>query len=149
MGKAGQIALVGFDDFPLADIVDRRKLLLATQLWMLTSASALAALTLLDLVTPTVLLGLTFAMGVGGALMGPAWQAIQPDLVPPAQFPQAVALSILFLALGTIGNLPGGLIYALDSRGRTPGPAAHGGGSPQPSGAGARKPAADLPDSER
>jgi uncharacterized protein (TIRG00374 family) len=31
--------------------------------------------------------------------------------------PQAVALSILFLALGTVGNLPGGLLYAFDRRG--------------------------------
>jgi glycosyltransferase 2 family protein len=32
--------------------------------------------------------------------------------------PQAVALSILFLALGTLGNLPGGLLYATGDRPR-------------------------------
>lgn len=32
--------------------------------------------------------------------------------------PQAVALSILFLALGTVGNLPGGLLYAAGERPR-------------------------------
>lgn len=32
--------------------------------------------------------------------------------------PQAVALSILFLALGTVGNLPGGLLYILGGRPR-------------------------------
>ena len=32
--------------------------------------------------TPSSLLALTFALGVGAALNGPAWQAIQPELVP-------------------------------------------------------------------
>jgi MFS family permease len=107
------VLILGLPAGALADIIDRRKLLLATQLWMLTSAAALAALTLLDLVTPTVLLGLTFAMGVGGALMGPAWQAIQPDLVPPAEFPQAVALSSLTFNSGrAIGPALGGALVA-------------------------------------
>src|SRR5215204_4383096 len=94
------VLLIGLPAGALADIVDRRKLLLGTQVWMLTCAATLAALTLLDLVTPAVLLALTFAMGTGGALMGPAWQAIQPDLVPPAEFVQAVALSSMTFNTG-------------------------------------------------
>lgn len=107
------VLILGLPAGALADIIDRRTLLMATQLWMLTAAGALAALTLLDLVTPTVLLGVTFAMGVGGALMGPAWQAIQPDLVPPTEFPQAVALSSLTFNAGrAIGPALGGALVA-------------------------------------
>ena len=57
------VLLVGLPAGALADIVDRRKLLIGTQAWMMTCAGCLAALTLLDLVTPAVLLALTFAMG--------------------------------------------------------------------------------------
>src|SRR5436190_18401845 len=49
----------------LADIVDRRRLLLATQLWMLVAAAALSALALTGALTPFSLLGLTFALGIG------------------------------------------------------------------------------------
>ena len=80
---------------------------------MATCAGALAVLTLLDLVTPAVLLAMTFAMGSGAALMGPAWQAIQPDLVPPQEFSQAVALSSVTFNTGrTIGPALGGALVA-------------------------------------
>jgi MFS family permease len=107
------VLLLGLVAGALADIVDRRRLLLTAQAWMVTCAGALAALTALDLVTPTVLLALTFAMGAGAALMGPAWQAIQPDLVPPHEFTQAVALSSLTFNTGrTIGPALGGALVA-------------------------------------
>lgn len=67
----------------LADLVDRRRLLLATQGAMAAAVTLLAILTGAGLTTPTVLLLLLFVIGCGTALTGPAWQAIQPDLVPP------------------------------------------------------------------
>ena len=80
---------------------------------MLVCAATLAALTLTDHVTPTVLLALTFALGVGAALMGPAWQAIQPDLVPAREFGQAVALSSLTFNTGrAIGPALAGALVA-------------------------------------
>lgn len=107
------VLLLGLPAGALADIVSRRLLLIATQAWMVTCASALAVLTLADLVTPAVLLTLTFAMGMGGALMGPAWQAIQPDLVPGEEFGQAVALSSLTFNTGrAIGPALGGALVA-------------------------------------
>ena len=60
----------------LADVVDRRRLLLFTQGWMLLAATALGVLTILELVDPWILLGLTFALGLGAAMNAPAWQAI-------------------------------------------------------------------------
>jgi MFS family permease len=76
----------------LADIVDRRRLLLFTQGWMCAAAAALAVLTLLGLTTPWVLLAFTCALGVGTALNVPAWQAITPELVSRAELPAAAAL---------------------------------------------------------
>jgi MFS family permease len=97
----------------LADIVDRRRLLLFTQGWMLFSAVALALLTLLGWVTPVVLLVLTFSLGLGTALNGPAWQAVIPELVPREELPQAVSLnSVAFNIARAVGPALGGLVVA-------------------------------------
>src|SRR5438067_1712250 len=66
----------------LADIVDRRRLLLVAQGWMLLAAVALAAVTFAGQMTPWLLLAMTFLLGLGSALNAPAWQATTPELVP-------------------------------------------------------------------
>ncbi len=76
----------------LADIVDRRVFLIGTQLWTILAAATLAALTLGHAVTASVLLVLTFAIGIGSALTAPAWSAIVPELVPREDLVQAIAL---------------------------------------------------------
>jgi MFS family permease len=55
----------------LADLVDRRRVLLVTQTIMLVAAGALALLDCVGTVTPISLLVLTFALGVGTALNNP------------------------------------------------------------------------------
>src|ERR1044072_3654224 len=54
----------------MADVFDRRRLLLLTQSWMLISAALLGVFTLAGLVTPWILLSLTFTLGLGTALNG-------------------------------------------------------------------------------
>src|SRR5271163_5299372 len=76
----------------IGDLVDRRRLLIASQSFMLLAAGALAGLALAGLVTPWVLLALIFAVGVGQTLTSPTWQTLQPELVPPEDRPQAIAL---------------------------------------------------------
>ena len=83
--------IVGIPAGVLADIVDRRKLLLVTQASMMVAALLLTVLAFADKVTPVSLLALTFALGLGTGLNGPAWQAIQPDLVPKRELSQALA----------------------------------------------------------
>ena len=98
----------------LADLADRRRVLLATQAMMLLAAGALALLDRSGFISPISLLALTFALGIGTALNGPAWQAIQPELVPRDEFPQAVTLGGASINLGrAIGPALGGFLVAL------------------------------------
>jgi MFS family permease len=97
----------------LADRVDRRKLLIGTQCWMLCIALLLASLTLLGLVTPGILLALTMAAGLGMVVHAPSWQASIPELVPRSQLTSAIALgSISFNLARAAGPAIGGLLVA-------------------------------------
>src|SRR5829696_1848700 len=87
------VFLVGLPAGAIADIVDRRKLLLVTQGWMLVVSTVLGVLTILNLTTASVLLLLTFMLGLGSAVNSPAWQAIVPELVGRRQVAQAVSLN--------------------------------------------------------
>lgn len=97
----------------LADIVDRRKHLLVFQLFMALVATALALVALLGLLTPWLLVLLTFAMGLGTAMMMPAWAAIVPELVPRPQLQSAVALNSMGINVArAIGPALAGVIIA-------------------------------------
>jgi MFS family permease len=104
----------------LADIIDRRWLLLVTQTWMMVAAALLAALTFLGATTPWALLGFTFLLGLGGAMNAPAWQAIVPELVPRADLPQAISLNSAGFNLSrAVGPALGGAIVAAAGAGAT------------------------------
>src|SRR5262245_65189548 len=86
------IVLLALPAGAIADMLDRRRMLLFTQGWMLASAAALGVLTVLGATTPWLLLILTFALGAGAAMNAPAWQATTPEAVPRADLPAAVSL---------------------------------------------------------
>ena len=67
----------------IGDLVDRRRLLIASQSFMLIAALLLAGLALAGLLTPFILLALIFAVGIGQTLTSPVWQTLQPELVAP------------------------------------------------------------------
>jgi len=97
----------------LADVIDRRRLLLVTQGWMLFAAVGLSALTAAGLMTPWLLLLFTALLGLGAAFNQPAQQATIPELVPREDLPAAVALgSIGFNIARAAGPAIGGLIVA-------------------------------------
>lgn len=97
----------------LADMVDRRRILIASQGLMGSSAIAMAVLAYLELITPGLLLALGLALGTGLALNLPAWQAMVPDLVPRGLVASAVALnSVAFNVARAVGPALGGLIVA-------------------------------------
>ena len=81
----------------LADVLDRRQLLIVTQVWMLVFSALLGVLTLLGVVSPLGLLGLTFLLGVGTAAFGPALQAVLPELVPRKDFALAINMNSVAL----------------------------------------------------
>jgi MFS family permease len=102
----------------LADIVDRRRFLLITQGWMVMASGLLGVLTLLHVVTPWVLLGFTFLLGLGAVMNDPAWQAITPELVTHEQHAAAVALnSAGFNVARAIGPALGGMVIAFAGSG--------------------------------
>ena len=96
-----------------ADVFDRRKLLLLTQGWMLVAAAGLAMLTTAGITGPFLLLGFTFAIGIGTAFNAPAWQAIVPEIVSREELPASVALNSAGINLArAVGPALGGLIVA-------------------------------------
>ena len=66
----------------LADVVDRRRLLIGSQVFQTVVAGAMAVLSARGGLNPAVLLGLTFLLGCGATFSLPAQQAIIPELVP-------------------------------------------------------------------
>ncbi|HEY1272122.1 MAG TPA: MFS transporter [Terriglobales bacterium] len=95
----------------LADLVDRRRLLLIAQSWMVLASATLGVLTLLKLVTPSSLLLFTFLLGLGAVLNDPAWQAITPEIVSREQHASGVALnSAGFNVARAVGPALGGII---------------------------------------
>ncbi len=77
----------------LADILDRRRYLLATQSWMLACAALLAVMTYAGWTEAWSLLAITFALACGAAMMTPAWAATVPELVPRDELHSAIALN--------------------------------------------------------
>ena len=79
----------------LADIVDRRRVILVTQIVLFTLTLLLGLATLAGLIGPTALLALTFLIGAGFTFYLPAQQATVNDLVARADLHQAVALGAI------------------------------------------------------
>ncbi|MCE9666545.1 MFS transporter [Myxococcus stipitatus] len=97
----------------LADIVDRRRYLLAVQGWMLVMAIAPAALALHGSLEPWSLVALTFALGMGSAMAMPAQAATTADLVPRPLLAPAVALSSIGMNIArALGPALGGAVVA-------------------------------------
>lgn len=77
----------------LADILDRRRVVLATQMMLVGSTVLLGLTTLAGIVSPAWLLTVTFIIGTAFTFYVPAQQATINDLVPRAELSQAVSLS--------------------------------------------------------
>ena len=112
------IVLLAVPAGALGDVVDRRRLLIASQLFMLAAAAVLTVLAFAGLVTPAILLALIVAVGAGQTLTSPTWQTLQPELVPPEDRTQAIALGSVNQNLSrAVGPAIGGALYAATSAG--------------------------------
>ena len=107
------VFLLGLPSGALADILDRRRWLVATQFWLAGTAVVLCAAIALDVMTAPLLLALTFANGIGLALRWPVFSAIVPELVPRQQLPAALGLNgIAMNASRIVGPLTAGMLIA-------------------------------------
>ncbi len=97
----------------LSDVLDRRRLLIGVQLLLAGVSAGLLLLALTGMMSVPALIGLTFLGGIGAALMGPAWQAIVPEMVPAKDLRPAVALNSLGINIArSIGPAAGGLLLS-------------------------------------
>lgn len=95
------------------DIVDRRKLILVTEVWMTCVALLISALTIGGFMSPWLLLTLTFALSAGDAFENPSWRAILPELVPKEDLAAASALNgIEFNLARAVGPALAGVVIA-------------------------------------
>jgi MFS family permease len=95
----------------VADSLDRRKLMLATQIGMAVVALALAAFTFTNTITVGLLYLLTMVGAAFGAFDSPARQSLIPSLVPREDLANAFSLnSTMFQAANVIGPALAGLM---------------------------------------
>jgi MFS family permease len=95
----------------LADIVDRRRLLIFGESAIMITSTAFAALVWLHLITPVSLLVFSFIVTVGSAITAPAWQAVVPELVEKPDLPAAVAANSVGINVSrAIGPAIGGFL---------------------------------------
>jgi MFS family permease len=92
VGTTLPLFLLGLPAGALADVFDRRRILLVAQVWLFLTTALLGVLTLTGAVQPWTLLLITLAIGTGSAIDLPAWQAIIPETVSRDELPAAVGL---------------------------------------------------------
>ena len=106
--------LLSFFAGVLADRFERRRYIIVCQFWMMAVAATLAVLAFMGQLTAWNLLILSFLMGVGNAMNGPAWHAVVPEIVSGPQLRPAIALnSAGFNLARTIGPVIGQVLLGL------------------------------------
>ena len=110
--------LIGLPAGALGDILDRRKIMIGSQAFMLVCATVLGVLTVMDDVSIATVLALTFGIGLGSAVLRPSWQAVQPELVERDEIPQAAALNGVSMNMArAVGPAIGGVVVAVTNAG--------------------------------
>lgn len=111
--SAMPVFLLGLPSGALADIVDRRRLFLFTQLWIGTIAALLYAAAVTSRLTAALLLALVAANGIGLALRWPVYAAIVPELIPRHQLGAALGLNGVAVNISrVVGPLLAGVLIA-------------------------------------
>ena len=96
----------------LADRMDRRYLLIGSQVLQMTASLGLAVAFWTERIEVWHILAAAFLAGLGQAFGGPAYQALTPSLVPKRHLSNAIALlSIQFNLAGTLGRPIGGVVF--------------------------------------
>ncbi len=107
------VFLLGLPSGALADIVDRRRLMLVNQVWVACVGLVTCMVAFADALTPPLLLVLTFANGIGLALRWPVYAALVPELVERRQLSSALALNAIAMNVSRIvGPVVAGALIA-------------------------------------
>jgi len=105
------VFLLGLPSGALADLVDRRKYFITTQVWVAVNAAVLYLVSITVGLTPVLLLVLVFTNGIGLAMRWPVYAAIVPELLPRTELPQGLALNGIAVNVSRIvGPLVAGVI---------------------------------------
>lgn len=108
------VVLLGLPAGALADIVDRRRLLIGVNAALTVVVAVLGLLVRLSWVTPEILLVFTFLVGAAAALIAPSWQAIVPLLVPRQDLQAAISLNSVGINISrAIGPALAGIIIGI------------------------------------
>ena len=75
------VFLLGLPSGAFADILNRKKYFMATQIWIALNAAVLCFMTFTNSLNAPLLLFLTFTNGIGLAMRWPVFAAIVPDIV--------------------------------------------------------------------
>ena len=116
LAAAGTLPMFLFSFFAgiLADRFDRRRYIIACQAWMMGVAAVLSVLAFLGWLDHWSLLGLSFCLGLGNAMNGPAWHAVVPEIASGPQLRPAIALnSAGFNLARTVGPVIGQMLLSL------------------------------------
>ncbi len=111
--RALPVMLLAMIGGTIADLFDRRRLLLITQTILLLIAATLALATATGAVSMPLIYALTVAAGATNAFDNPARQSLIPNLVPREELTAALTLNITTFQFGQIvGPLIGGIVVA-------------------------------------
>lgn len=98
----------------LADNLDKRRIMLVAQIFMLVVSVVLTLVAFSGMMTPWLLLAFTFLIGCGTALHNPSWQASMGDIVSRNELSSAVSLNSMgFNMMRSVGPAIGGFIVAV------------------------------------
>ena len=107
------VFLLGLPCGALADILDRRKFLIFTQIWIAVIAVILSLLVFFGNLSPVMLIALTFCNGIGLAMRWPVFSSVVPELLPKSQMPSGLALNAVSMNTSrVVGPLLAGAIIA-------------------------------------
>lgn len=107
------VFLLGLPCGALADILDRRKFLIFTQIWIAFIAVIMSLLVFFGNLSPLMLIALTFCNGIGLAMRWPVFSSVVPELLPKAQLPSGLALNAVSMNTSrVVGPLLAGAIIA-------------------------------------
>jgi len=110
-GSTLPVLALGLAAGAIADIVDRRKLLISSQIFMMCVAAALSLFTFLHMITPGLLIVMAMLIGIGSSMSMPTFAAILPELLPKRDLSAGVSLNSAGYNISrAVGPALGGLV---------------------------------------